>query len=56
MCHVYGATIDGDRFFLKKKGIVEREFENYFGEKEKTGNLQLGHIEDIHVMGVFVAC
>jgi hypothetical protein len=38
MCHVYGATIDGDRFFLKK-GIAERESKNYFGGKEKTRNV-----------------
>jgi hypothetical protein len=41
MCHVYGATIDVDRFFLKRKRIAEREFEIYSGEKEKTGNVQL---------------
>jgi hypothetical protein len=23
MCHVYGATIDGDRFFLKKELLKE---------------------------------
>ena len=37
---------------LKRKGIAERGSEKYFGEKEKekTGNVQLGYIDDIHVM------
>jgi hypothetical protein len=56
MCHVYGATIDIDRLFLKRKRIAKRESEIYFGGKEKTGNVQLGYIDDIHVMGVFIAC
>ena len=25
-------------------------------KKEKTGNVQLGYIDDIHVMGIFIAC
>ena len=54
MCHVYGATIDVDRLFYK--GNAERGSEKYFGRKEKTGNVQLRYIEDIHVMGVLIAC
>ena len=43
---------------LKRKGIAEKGSEKYFGEKkkEKTGNVQLGYIDDIHVMGIFIAC
>jgi hypothetical protein len=40
----------------RRKGIAKRESENYFGRKEKTGNVQLRYIEDIHVMVVFIAC
>ena len=39
----------------KRKRIAKRESEIYSGGKEKTGNVQLRYIEDIHVMGVFVA-
>jgi hypothetical protein len=38
------------------KGIAKRESKNYFGRKEKTGNVQLRYIEDIDIMFVFVAC
>jgi hypothetical protein len=40
----------------KRKKIAKREFEIYSGRKEKTGNVQLRYIEDIHVMGIFIAC
>ena len=54
MCHAYGATIDVDRLF--EKGNAERGSGKYFGRKEKTGNVQLRYIEDIHIMSVFIAC
>jgi hypothetical protein len=38
----------------KRKKIAKRESKIYFGGKEKTRNVQLKYIEDIHVMGVFV--
>jgi hypothetical protein len=56
MCHVYGATIDVDRFFLKGKELLKENLKIILVKKEKTGNVQLGYIEDIHVMVVFVAC
>ena len=42
----------------KRKGNAKRGSKKYFGrkEKEKTGNVQLGYIDDIQVMGVFIAC
>jgi hypothetical protein len=40
----------------KKKRIAKRESKIYFGGKEKTRNVQLGYIDDIHVMGAFIAC
>jgi hypothetical protein len=40
----------------KRKEIAKRESDNYFGGKEKAGNVQLRYINDIHVMGVFIAC
>jgi hypothetical protein len=40
----------------RRKRIAKRESEIYSGVKEKTGNVYLRYIEDIHVMGVFVAC
>jgi hypothetical protein len=40
----------------RRKRIAKRESEIYSGGKEKTGNIQLMYIEDIHDMGVFVAC
>jgi hypothetical protein len=40
----------------RRKRIAKRESKIYSGEKEKTGNVQLRYIEDIHVMVVFVAC
>ena len=35
MCHVYGATFDVDRFFLKGKGNAERESIKYIWQKRK---------------------
>jgi hypothetical protein len=40
----------------RRKRIAKREFKIYSGGKEKTENIQLRYIEDIHVMVVFVAC
>jgi hypothetical protein len=40
----------------RRKRFAKRESEIYSGGKEKTGNVQLGYIEDIHVIFVFVAC
>jgi hypothetical protein len=40
----------------RRKRIAKRESEIYSSRKEKTGNVQLRYIEDIHVMGVFVTC
>jgi hypothetical protein len=40
----------------RHKRIAKRESKFYSGGKEKTGNVQLRYIEDIHVMGVFIAC
>jgi hypothetical protein len=40
----------------RRKRIAKRESEIYSGRKKKTGNVQLRYIEDIYVMGVFIAC
>jgi hypothetical protein len=40
----------------RRKRIAKRESKIYSGRKEKTGNVQLRYIEDIHIMGVFIAC
>jgi hypothetical protein len=40
----------------RRKRITKRESEIYSGGKEKTRNIQLRYIEDIHVMGVFIGC
>jgi hypothetical protein len=40
----------------RRKRIAKRESKIYSDGKEKTGKIQLRYIEDIHVMGVFVAC
>jgi hypothetical protein len=34
MCHVYGTTIDGDRFFLKKELLKENP-KNILAEKRR---------------------
>jgi hypothetical protein len=39
MCHVYGATIYVDRFFLKGKELLKENPKIYSGRKEKTGNI-----------------
>jgi hypothetical protein len=38
------------------KGNAKKNPKNYFAEKKKTRNVQIRYIEDIHVMGVFIAC
>jgi hypothetical protein len=40
----------------RRKRMAKRESKIYSGGKEKTGNVQLRYIEDIHVMAVFGAC
>jgi hypothetical protein len=40
----------------RRKRIAKRESKIYSSGKEKTGNVHLRYIEDIHVMAVFVAC
>jgi hypothetical protein len=40
----------------KKERISKREFDNYLSGNEKTRNFQLGFIDDINVMGVFIVC
>jgi hypothetical protein len=34
MCHVYGATIDGDRFFLKRKELLKENSKIILAEKK----------------------
>jgi hypothetical protein len=45
--------IDSSR---KEKEFLKENLKFILAEKEKTGNVQLRYIEDIHVMVVFVAC
>ena len=41
MCHVYGSTIDVDRFFQTEKN-TERESHNYMAEKKRLELFSLG--------------
>ena len=41
--------------FTAKKGYIERETAEVHGRKDKTGKVQLGYINDIHVMDVSFA-
>ena len=41
--------------FSAKKGNIERETAKVLGRKDTTGIVQLGYIDDIHVMDVFFA-
>ena len=52
MCHVYGSTIDIDRFF--QKGILKENLISIW-QKRKTRIVQLKYIDDIHVMDIFFA-
>jgi hypothetical protein len=35
MCHVYGTTIDGDRFFLKRKELLKENLKIILAEKKR---------------------
>jgi hypothetical protein len=37
----------------RRKRIAKKESKIYSGKKEKTRNVQLRYIEDIHIMGVY---
>jgi hypothetical protein len=42
MCHVYGATIDVDRFFLKGKELLKQNLKIILVEKKKLEKRGLG--------------
>ena len=56
MYHMNGATSNVDKFFQKGKELLKEDLKIFWQKKEKTGNVQLGYIDDIHVIGIFIAC
>jgi len=58
MYHMNGATSNVDKFFQKGKELLKEDLKKkiFWQKKEKTGNVQLGYIDDIHVIGIFIAC